>query len=487
MRRLAVHGLSLTILLLGHPAIGHAACADVVQLLAGQAVDVVCFNSPDLTTKNTSPPPTGPTTPPNNSLPGLPLFAFTPITDRGVISPDPPNTTPITKAVPGVQVQGRFADDPTGQARFLLRFPDDWNGRLVVAGASGTRSEFNGDLAFSDYVVQRGYAYASQNKGILNLFLTVATDPLGCRLNPTTPVFVHFYANDPAKPFTVWTEFIIRTGRLARDAVKAHYHGPARHVYAVGASNGGYQVRRAIEEAPDVFDGGMDWEGTLAGPNLLIDLPVMLKYFPTYASSGFDPNSAAAQAIRAAGYPPDLVSGPLSFWGLYYAQFYEVTMCQWQKRFDPTYDTYGTGLANYDYAARAVVTDVAAQLAPVEPTGKIKKPLVSVAGTLDGLLPIVRHARAYEALVDDSRRGNNERREPQYRLYEIQNGNHIETYRNFFPQLEFIMPHAQHAFDLLVAHVEEKAALPPSQCVPRGGAIDQTPAQPGHCPALLVP
>ena len=71
--------------------------------------------------------------------------------------------------MPGLQISARIADDPTGQARFLLRLPNDWNGRLVVAGASGTRSEFNGDFAWSDYVVQLGYAYASQNKGVLNL------------------------------------------------------------------------------------------------------------------------------------------------------------------------------------------------------------------------------------------------------------------------------------------------------------------------------
>src|SRR4029079_8719810 len=109
------------------------------------------------------------TTPGNNTLPGLPAGAFTPETDRGVISPNPPNRTPITKAVPGVQLEAAFAADPTGQARFVIRLPDDWNGKLVVAGASGTRSEYNGDFAWSDYVVQKGYAYASQNKGVLNL------------------------------------------------------------------------------------------------------------------------------------------------------------------------------------------------------------------------------------------------------------------------------------------------------------------------------
>ena len=63
------------------------------------------------------------------------------------------------------------------------------------------------------------------------------------------------------------------------------------------------------------------------------------------------------------------------------------------------------------------------------------------------------------------------RSDPAYRLYEVQNGNHIETYQDAFPQLELIMPHAQKAFDLLVQQVEDKVALPPSQCIPRGGSI----------------
>src|SRR5438874_2192536 len=64
---------------------------------------------------------------------------------------------------------------------------------------------------------------------------------------------------------------------------------------------------------------------------------------------------------------------------------------------------------------------------------------------------------------------------PQYRLYEVQNGNHIENYKFFYPQLEYILPHAQKAFDLLVANVEGGAALPPDQCIPRGGAIAGSP------------
>jgi hypothetical protein len=69
----------------------------------------------------------------------------------------------------------------------------------------------------------------------------------------------------------------------------------------------------------------------------------------------------------------------------------------------------------------------------------------------------------------------------------VQNGNHIETYQDTFPQLELIEPHAQHAFDLLVLQVEKGIPLPPDQCIPRGGAIASGPAQPGHCAVLLAP
>jgi hypothetical protein len=472
------------------PAVARAGCGEVLARLGPRVADVTCFASPDLTTNNTSGPPTGPTTPPDHSLPGWPPFAFTPRTDRDTIAPAPPDRTPITRPVPGVQVQGRFADDPTGQARFLVRLPDDWNGRLVVAGASGTRSEFNGDFAWSDFVLQKGYAYASQNKRVLNFFVTTAADPLGCRLNPVTPVFVHFYANDPGKPFTQWTDGVIAGARLAREAVKAHYRRLPRRTYAVGTSNGGYQVRRAIEEAPNLFDGGVDWEGTFidpSGPNLLIDLPAALAHFPAYAASGFDPNSPAAQAIRAAGYPPDIVIGADSMWQRYWASFWEVTQCQWQKRFDPTYDTYGQGLGAYDYASRVAVTDVEKALAAVATTGRIRRPLVTVAGTMDALLPIARHARAYRDKVEASRPGHAPTRRPQYRLWEVQNGNHIETYRQFYPQLEYIQPHAHRAFDLLVQHVEHRLPLPPDQCIPRGGGIVGHPPQPGSCTALLVP
>src|SRR5438477_9244067 len=287
-------------------------CDQILERIGGSLSGVVtCFESTDLTTANPL------TTPVNNTLPGLPAGAWTPQTDRNVISPNPPNRTPITKAVPGVQLEGYLADDPTGEARFLLRLPDDWNGDLVVAGASGTRSEFNGDFAWSDYVVQKGYAYASQNKGVFNLRITSfasATPPTAnsCRLNPSSTVWVEFYDNDPGEQFTRWAVFMAEAARLGRRGVQAHYGPMPKKTYAVGTSNGGYQVRRAVESYPELFDGGVDWEGTFVddeAPNLLTDLPPAVLNFPDYVASGRDPNSTAAKNIRAAGYPPDIVIG----------------------------------------------------------------------------------------------------------------------------------------------------------------------------------
>jgi predicted dienelactone hydrolase len=147
--------------------------------------------------------------------------------------------------------------------------------------------------------------------------------------------------------------------------------------------------------------------------------------------------------------------------------------------------------------SRLSSSDVGSQFASFATTGKIRRPLITVAGTMDALLPIDHHARAYARKVaaaskhkrhgvdrDDRDRDDTK---PAYRLYEIQNGNHIETNQLTFPQLELIEPHAQRAFDLLVNQVEHNVPLPADQCVPRGGSIADSPAQPGHCASLFMP
>lgn len=74
---------------------------------------------------------------------------------------------------------------------------------------------------------------------------------------------------------------------------------------------------------------------------------------------------------------------------------------------------------------------------------------------------------------------------PDYRLYEVQNGNHIETYAATFPQLQYVDPHAQNAFDL-----RSRASKARLRCRPAvhsgGGGIGATPVEPGHCASLLA-
>lgn len=478
--------VAATIVSQAHGASAPSGCEEVLSGFKNRLVDAKCTKSTDLTTANPA------TTPANNSIAGLPSFAFTPQADRDTIAPDEPHRTPIAGPVPGLQIEARIADDPQGQARVLIRLPDNWNGGLVVAGAPGTRSEFSSDFAWSDYVVQKGYAYVSQNKGTLNFRASNADDAVACRTASPQLPFIHFYDDDAGMPFTRWAIFMAEAAQLGRDAVQIHYGRQARYTYAVGTSNGGYQVRRAVESYPELFDGGVDWEGTFVDadvPNLLSALPPAILNYPDYAASGFNPNSTAAKNIFATGYPPDLTSAEpgKTLWRVHSETYWELTMCQWQKRLDPTYDTYGAGPANYVYLSRVTASHVAENMAAFSTTGRIQRPLITVAGTMDTLLPIDDNARAYARRVAAAVQANVDKEIPAYRLYEVQNGNHIESYKKTFPELEFIEPHAQQAFDLLVSAVEHHTDLPPSQCIPRAGKIDASPAQPGHCANLLTP
>ena len=133
------------------PSSAQAGLDEKSKVLAEWLVNFTIETLPDLTTA-----PQRATIP--NTFQWLDALAIAPA--------EPADWTPITKAVPGVLIKGTLKDDQQG--RFLLRLPEEWNGKLVVAGAAGTRSEFNGDLVISDFVLQKGYAYASQNKGMLN-------------------------------------------------------------------------------------------------------------------------------------------------------------------------------------------------------------------------------------------------------------------------------------------------------------------------------
>ena len=220
---------------------------------------------------------------------------------------------------------------------------------------------------------------------------------------------MRFYANDPGQVFTRWAEFMIKAAQIARDGVKAGYGPPPRFTYAVGTSNGGYQVRRAVELAPEVFDGGVDWEGTFVdehAPNILTDLPPADSELPRLSRRRVQRREYRGEEHPGRGLSAghrQLDAAPVvTYWNNHWNSFWEVTQCQWQKRLDPTYGTYTSGTGTYNYVSRLSYSDVGEQMQDFATSGKIQRPLITLAGTMDALLPIDHHARAYARRVADS-------------------------------------------------------------------------------------
>ena len=190
---------------------------------------------------------------------------------------------PTYGSVPGVQVDGYFPDTSTANtnngwnhdSQFVLRLPAHWNGGLVVSGSPGVRRQYANDRAIGDQALAEGYAFAATDKG--NTGAAFYED--GVR---------------PGDALAEWNTRVTQLTLAARAAAVAQRYGrPASRTLAAGLSNGGYLVRWQLENRPWLYDGGVDWEGTLwraDGPNLFTFLPPALRAYPAYAAGS--PRSA---------------------------------------------------------------------------------------------------------------------------------------------------------------------------------------------------
>ena len=177
--------------------------------------------------------------------------------------------------VPGVQVDGYFADTSTTNplhgwnhdSQFVIRLPERWNGRLVVAGAPGVRRQYSSDFLVSDRVLAQGFAYASIDKG------------------NTGPLFFRD-GKEPGDAIREWHARTTQVARAAQKVVRQAYGRPAARTSMTGVSNGGYLTRWQLENRPGVFDGGVESEGTLfeLDNNLLTYLPDALNAYRTSAT-----------------------------------------------------------------------------------------------------------------------------------------------------------------------------------------------------------
>lgn len=160
-----------------------------------------------------------------------------------------------TDRIAGTEVTGTLTvKDAQGERtqELVLKLPKTWNGQLVVAGTPGTRSEFANDAILVPWLLRRGYAYVAGNKGMTNR---------GADGNATLLNKRHMTQH--------WGLMMHDLAAWAVARLQAATGKAPKYVYAVGLSNGGYQVRRALEidhqrvaeKQPRRFAGGIDWAG----------------------------------------------------------------------------------------------------------------------------------------------------------------------------------------------------------------------------------
>ena len=351
----------------------------------------------------------------------------------GTVAPDalhiaPPKAlwTPLTSPVPGTVVTGTLPDDH--HARFLLRLPRDWNGRLVVAAASGITDENTYDLYFSDFLLSRGYAFAATDKGVRRAVLDGNTV-----LMPMIP----------QSSVTVWASRLEALAVLAKElASKRRGRAPER-TYAVGLSNGGFVARKAAESKSGFFDGALEISGVMwradAG-GLLRELPAALRATRTQA---WNRDSLAALDF-AGGGPWEPV---LAF---YRAAYWEASLALFVQDLDPD---YSGSMEDYDVDSRPA--SVLEKIRSFQNTGDLQVPLISLSGERDYLIASAGHARAYADLVKSA--GRSER----HRITYFPASSHIDTNADMFPFVEPLMPKAHAAFEQLTAWVEGALAGSP--------------------------
>ncbi|MFC8292553.1 tannase/feruloyl esterase family alpha/beta hydrolase [Streptomyces sp. NPDC057242] len=390
-------------------------------------------------------------------------LAGTPYTDMADQAGLAAKGTRNPSGVPGVQIDGYFPDDSRLNAthgwahdsQFVIRLPDRWNGGLVVTGAPGTRRQYSTDALISDRVLARGFAYASTDKG--NTGPDFFTD-----------------GRRPGDAVAEWNRRVTELTLAAKKAVRQRYGRSPGHTYVTGISNAGYLTRWQLENRPELYDGGVDWEGVLwtaRGPNLLTSLPV------TVARSL---GRATDEDLIGAGFAPD----SRFLWPYHEQAYWGLTQKIFRAEFDPSYDPTCPGStagrtaeeifapcasdASYDYASRPA--SVHRAVAEVALTGRIGKPLITLHGDLDTLLPITTGSDVYARMVDDRGRGR------LHRYYTVRDGTHTDGLYDTYPdRLRPILPCYRSAFDALTRWVEEGAAPPADRTVPRpadGDVVD---------------
>jgi pimeloyl-ACP methyl ester carboxylesterase len=315
------------------------------------------------------------------------------------------------------------------------------------------RKQYALDFIISDFVLSKGYAFASTDKG-------------------NTGTSFYDDSSRPGGSVAEWHRRVEQLTRAAKDTVEKWYGERPDRTYMTGISNGGYLTRYAIENNPELYDGSVDWEGVLwrrNGPNLFTHLPQALRHYPECKASAPEYDNHACELMRKAGYP----RGSEFLWEEHYVTYWDLTQRIYREEFDPGYDgEQKAGYpfcqeevtpppecdANYQYKKRPERVKEAVER--VSLTGNIGKPMLTLHGTYDVLLPMRLHSNRYRALIENRGKGN------MHRYYKIENGNHVDSYFDRYRQepepgyVRPILPCYWAAFVELEEWVEKKGDDP---------------------------
>jgi pimeloyl-ACP methyl ester carboxylesterase len=394
----------------------------------------------------------------------------------------PGTPSPATAPIPGMLANGSYA----ANQRYVIKVPQNWNGKLIVGGTPSFRSEYANDAIWSDFALANGYAFASSNKGILYNAIaetipksidTAHAYPIPFGIYATLQYTYRLGALLQQTSIKAWNDDYALLTRAAQKFLKIYFGKAPARTYAVGLSNGGAQVRSLLEQHPDIVDGGVDWSGVYWSPslNILTYLPTFLANMPAYVASGFtDPASAAN--IIAAGFPADLLQAvpkDPSLWVEYYSNkssFYaDLTVFAYALMIDPTVSSQisaagctananpliaGTCNASgfgipANRAAYVPPASAASSIATFQHTGNIGKPLVSIAGSADMFITAANNATPYLKAVNANGKGS------QYWQYLVSGGTHVDTFSALGYGLQPQLPFAWAAFNQMVAIVEK--------------------------------
>jgi hypothetical protein len=395
--------------------------------------------------------------------------------------------------VPGYQITGMYED-----AKFVLRIPKNWNGKLVVSASGGLREETAFDTIISDYVLTKfdangaSYAYACTDKGTrgetIPDFMAGQTTIKNPGLNKALSTFA--YAPKPDDPAgndsaAEWGYRLRQLAAGAKEAImKLKGKAPGR-IYAFGVSNGGFSVRLAMEHNEDnLIDGGIDWEGVLwrADDNNLLavfkDLCVNHMIYTNYIKEITGKDATPEERTKAKAeidkwLPPESeFTWNTPAFQTYFWSYWLPSLSMWSLAADPDFIPGMTwskiaanpkDYMNWDYYKRP--DSVRAYFRKFENTGKINKPLITVQGNWDVLIPLKVSALPYRALIEKN--GNADL----HRLYIIDQGSHLDGWvgdpkRDPDKKLQALMPYGHQAFDMLVEWVENGKPAPANMTVP---------------------